>query len=94
MLRRECSGVVQNGSFSPPPARGLEGIFLRYLLWYLVELLEVKHTTMWGPHDCGPLERLALRVLALTLSFPDFLDCSPCFPTPALPPVKPSALLR
>lgn len=65
MLRRtECSGVFQNGSFSPPPARSTRGFFSDIYCGNLVKLLEVNLTMFWGPlYDWITPEFLTFRVV-------------------------------
>ena len=53
MLRTECSGVFQSGSFSLPHARSTRRFFSDIQREYLVEFLGVKLTKAWGPPMTG-----------------------------------------
>ena len=49
LKRTKCSGMFQNGSFSPPPARSLRVFFSDNYCGNLVKLLEGSLTRRWGP---------------------------------------------
>lgn len=62
--KNKCSGVVQNGSFSFPPARSFRKVFSTIHCENLAELLEVKLTKNESPMTVSSREFLSLSLVS------------------------------